>query len=88
MNGIVMPGANVIYNAVGTTGTAGGAVEIAPHNDKEWAAVGTSAAALVESGNLLLLGGRAVDKGHWLKIHGRGHSGPQGSRDEEMPTAS
>ena len=67
MNGIVMPGANVIYNAVGTTSTASGVEEIAPRNDKEWAAVSNSAAALVESGNLLLLGGRAVDKGDWLK---------------------
>ena len=66
MNGIVMPGANVIYNAVGSTSTASGVVEIAPKNDKEWAAVGDSAAALVESGNLLLLGGRAVDKGDWV----------------------
>ena len=68
MNGIVMPGANVIYNAVGTTSTASGVVEIAPRNDKEWAAVSNSAAALVESGNLLLLGGRAVDNGDWVKI--------------------
>ena len=68
MNGIVMPGANVIYNAVGTTSTAAGVVETAPRNDKEWAAVGNSAAALAESGNLLLLGGRALDNGDWVKM--------------------
>ena len=68
MNGIVMPGATAIYNAVGTTSTAAGVVETAPRNDKEWAAVGNSAAALAESGNLLLLGGRALDKGDWVKI--------------------
>jgi hypothetical protein len=68
MNGIVMPGATVIYNAVGTKITASGVEETAPRNDKEWAAVGNSAAALVESGNLLLLGGRAVDTGDWVKM--------------------
>jgi hypothetical protein len=68
MNGIVMPGATVIYKAVGSTSTASGVEEIAPKNDKEWAAVGDSAAALVESGNLLLLDGRALDKGDWVKM--------------------
>ena len=48
MNGIVMPGATVIYNAVGTTASAAGVVETAPRNDKEWATVGDSAAALAD----------------------------------------
>jgi hypothetical protein len=68
MNGIVMPDATVVYKAVGSTTTAAGVEETAPRNDKEWAAVGNSAAALVESGNLLLLGGRALDKGDWVKM--------------------
>ena len=40
----------------------------APQNDEEWAAVGNSAAALIESGNLLMMGGRAVDQGDWVKM--------------------
>lgn len=68
MNGIVMPAADVVYKAVGTTSTAKGVEEIAPRNDKEWAVVSNSAAALVESGNLLLLSGRALDKGDWVKM--------------------
>ena len=36
MNGIVMPDAYVIYNAVGTKSTAKGVEEIAPQNDGEW----------------------------------------------------
>jgi len=68
MNGIVMPGADVIYKAVGTTSTATGVEETAPRNDKEWAAVSDSAAALVESGNLLLVRGRALDNGDWVKM--------------------
>src|SRR6516165_7918431 len=56
MNAIVMPNATVIYNAVGTIMTSTKVEEIAPKNDKEWAAVGDSAAAIVESGNMLLVG--------------------------------
>lgn len=66
MNAIVMPNANVIYNAVGTIMTGAKVEEIAPKNDKEWAAVGDSAAAIVESGNMLLIGDRLVDKREWL----------------------
>jgi hypothetical protein len=68
MNGIVMPDAYVIYNAVGTKSSAAGIEEIAPKNDEEWAAVGNAAAAIVESGNLLLMGDRALDKGDWVKM--------------------
>jgi hypothetical protein len=66
MNAIVMPNATVIYNAVGTIMTSTKVEEIAPKNDKEWAAVGDSAAAIVESGNMLLVGDRLVDKREWL----------------------
>jgi len=39
-----------------------------PHTDAEWQAVGNDAAALVESGNLLLMKGRRVDDGEWIKM--------------------
>ena len=68
MNGIVSPASTVIYEAVGTTVTAKGTEERAPRNDKEWAVVGNSAAALAESGNLLLMGDRAVDHADWTKM--------------------
>jgi len=68
MNGIVAPASSVIYKAVGTTASASGTEETAPKNDAEWAAVGNSAAALAESGNLLLMGGRVVDNGDWTKV--------------------
>jgi len=66
MNAIVLPNANVIYNAVGTTIDGTKVDETVPKNDKEWAAVGDSAAAIVESGNLLLAGDRLIDKREWL----------------------
>ena len=68
MNGIVQPSALAVYNAVGTFISADGVKEVAPQNDEEWAAVGASAAALIESGNLLLLGTRLVDSGDWVKM--------------------
>lgn len=68
MNGIVNPDAYVIYNAVGTKTSSKGVEEIAPQNDEEWAAVANAAAAVVESGNLLLMGDRAIDQGDWVKL--------------------
>jgi hypothetical protein len=66
MNAIVLPNANVIYDAVGTTITGTTVEETVPRNEKEWAAVGDSAAAIVESGNMLLVGDRLIDKREWL----------------------
>jgi hypothetical protein len=68
MNGIVSPASTVIFNAVSTTVTAKGVEDVAPRNDEEWAAVGNSAAALAEAGNLLMLDGRAVDRGDWITM--------------------
>jgi hypothetical protein len=68
MNAIVMPHATVIYDAVGSVSTAAGVVETAPRNDKDWESVANSAAALVESGNLLLVSGRAVDHEGWVEL--------------------
>jgi len=38
-----------------------------PQNDKEWALVQRSAVTLAESGNLLMMRGRARDQGEWMK---------------------
>ena len=68
MKGIVTPAAMVVFNSVSTTVSVRGTEEKFPRNDEEWEEVGTSAAALIESGNLLLLGTRAIDKGDWVKM--------------------
>lgn len=39
----------------------------APKDDKEWAAAQRSAIVLAESGNVLMLRGRARDQGDWIK---------------------
>ena len=57
-----------VFDSVGTIVDATGIHEKQPSTDDEWAAVGASAAALVESANLLLVGDRAIDQGDWAKF--------------------
>jgi hypothetical protein len=68
MAGITGPAATAVYNAVGTVINSEGIKEIAPQNDEEWTVVANSAAALVESGNLLLIGERVIDNGDWITM--------------------
>ena len=68
MRGIVGPAATVVFNSVSTTVSFKGTEEHAPHTEEEWEVVGNSAAALIESGNLLMMGSRAVDKGEWIQM--------------------
>ena len=58
MSSMVHPASNGILLTV----TRGG-----PQNDKEWADVQKSAIQLAESGNLLMMPGRARDQGEWMK---------------------
>jgi hypothetical protein len=67
MQGIVGPAATVVFESVSTTVSVEGVVEKAPKTEAEWAAVGNSAAALVESANLMMVGNRAIDA-DWTKI--------------------
>ena len=68
MNGIIDPGATKVFDSVSTTVSDRGVEEVVPRNDEEWAAVGTSAAALAEAGNMLLIDGRAIDRGDWVTM--------------------
>jgi hypothetical protein len=68
MDGIVGPSATVVFDSVGTIVDATGIHEKQPSTETEWAAVGASAAALVESANLLMVGDRVVDRGEWAKM--------------------
>jgi hypothetical protein len=68
MAGIVAPSANAIFNAVSTTVSEKGIEEVFPKNDQEWAALGSQAASLAEAGNLMMVEGRAVDRGDWVKM--------------------
>ena len=68
MAAITGPAATTVYNSVGTVVSVQGIKETAPQNDEEWAALASTAAALAESGNLLLTPGRAIDNGDWVKM--------------------
>jgi len=68
MYAITQPTVDVVYNAVSYVSNAQGVVETEPRTDEEWAHVAANAAALAESGNLLLTGNRLVDHGDWVKM--------------------
>ena len=68
MNGITTPAATVVFASVGTVISFDGVLETVPRTDAEWQAVGDSAAAIIESGNLLMMGSRAADDGDWITI--------------------
>ena len=57
MLGIVAPTSDVIFKVPNK----------APKNDQEWTTVQNSALILAETGNLLMLPGRAKDRGEWMK---------------------
>ena len=67
MHEIVYPNAEVVWDAVGTIITPEGTNEIRPDSQEEWDAVARSALEIAESGNLLMLEGRARDSGEWLE---------------------
>jgi hypothetical protein len=68
MGWIIDPTADVIWNSVGTTISAQGTQEHQPRTDEEWATMRNAAAVLIESGNLLMLDARPVDKEQWMTV--------------------
>jgi hypothetical protein len=66
MDAMIVPNAAKVYDAVGFVSDASGIKETFPTTDAEWQAIANSAVMLIESGNLLLLGNRAVDSGEWV----------------------
>jgi hypothetical protein len=70
MSGVLEPAAETYWDAVGTIMDQKGTTEIAPATDEEWAGVWRAALVIAESGNLLMLNGRARDRGEWI-VHSR-----------------
>ena len=66
MTFVIDPNATAIWNSVGSITTDKGTEEKHPQTDAEWATYRNAAAVVVESGNLLMLDGRAVDKDQWM----------------------
>jgi hypothetical protein len=65
MEHVVDPAAKGFWAGSGTIITAAGEVDRSPTTPEGWAAVENAAAAVAESGNLLLLPGRARDDKEW-----------------------
>jgi hypothetical protein len=68
MAAITRPTADAVFQSVQTNVSDKGVEEIFPRNDDEWALLGAQAAALGESGRLIMTEGRAVDTGDWMKM--------------------
>ena len=67
MHHLVIPNAQRVWASVGSTSTVEGTVEKQPKTDDEWFDVESAATILMESGNLLMMDGRAMDSGKWIE---------------------
>lgn len=65
---VLDPAADVIWGSAGQVITADGVEDLAPTTDEGWLQVAHAAAVAAESGNLLMLPGRARDEGEWMEI--------------------
>src|SRR5258706_10313442 len=68
MEHVVDPSADAFWLASGTIITAKGEASRAPTTDAGWEAAVNAAAMLVESGNLLMMPGRARDQKEWGQL--------------------
>lgn len=68
MVSVVDPAADAVWDSVGAIASEQGVEEWQPRSDEEWAAVRNGAVVLMESGNLLMMEGRARDDGLWMQL--------------------
>ena len=65
---IVDPAADVYWRSVGSIVDSAGVHELYPRTDEEWEAVSNAAFMIAESGNLMMMEGRAPDQGAWITM--------------------
>ncbi|MCE2421839.1 MAG: hypothetical protein J4G03_00745 [Gemmatimonadetes bacterium] len=65
---VIEPAAEVYWDAVGEIIDSAGVREIRPAGPEEWEAVRRAAVVLAESGNLMMIPGRALDRGDWMSF--------------------
>ena len=68
MASVLEPAAEVYWEAVGWIDDESGTTELRPTTDEEWEAVRGAAFTIAESGNLLLMPGRAVPEAAWTPM--------------------
>lgn len=66
MNNVIDPAAVALWATVGSVTTKDGEEKFAPKTDEEWAKARHLAAVVAESGNLLMMEGRAKDREAWM----------------------
>ena len=67
MHGILDPAADVLWASVGWILTEEGTEEIYPRNQEEWDQVEYAGITIMETGNLLMIGERAMDQEGWME---------------------
>ncbi len=67
MASVLDPATDVIWGAAGAVITEDGEQDLSPTDDAGWQAVFNAAALVAETGNLLMLPGRAEDAGDWME---------------------
>ncbi len=65
---VVEPAAQTYWGAVGWVLDAEGEHYIRPESEEEWLAVENAAFSVAESGNLLMMAGRALDDDGWMAM--------------------
>ena len=68
MTTMIDPAADAVWLAVGTVISEEGTDDWAPETDEEWAGVLNGAMTIAESGNLLMMDGRARDQDIWMRM--------------------
>jgi len=79
MGHVLDPAADVIWGAAGTVVTEEGEQDLSPTDEAGWLAVENAAAVVAESGNLLMLPGRAPenDDADWIRYSQQLHDSGQ-----------
>ena len=70
MTAVLEPAAEVYWDAVGWVIDTTGTHETVPHTGEEWEAVRNAAFVVAESGNLLMMDGRAQSDEGWMALSG------------------
>lgn len=68
MSAVIEPAADLYWDAVGTIDDSTGSTSYGPTSPEDWATVRTNAVILAESGNLLMMDGRARDRNEWMTL--------------------
>jgi hypothetical protein len=66
MKALTVPVSDVVFKSGAVVNSQNGLEITVLKNDKEWQTIENSAAILVESGNLLLIGNRVKDQHEWM----------------------